>query len=144
MLLYLFILAVEPGNGVEIPPATDPTGRIIALAVAFLAVVGPYATAKVSAKKGVSNGPTPLNGTPSTTPRLDERADYLKIYVKGLEDAVEALKLENAEQRKQILELTRVSATSIAQNEALREDIAGLREEIQELRGQLRGRGNGR
>lgn len=145
MLLYLLLSATEPGNAVELPPATDPTGRLIALALAFLAVAGPYATAKVSAKKGVSNGPTPLNGSSSSPlPRLDERADYLKIYMGGLEREVETLKALNAEQQKQILELTRVSATSIAQNEALRADIAGLREEIHELRGQLRGRGSGR
>lgn len=144
MLLYLLMVVAEPGNGVEIPPATDPTGRIIALAVAFLAVVGPYATAKVSAKKGVTNGPAPLNGAPSPLPRLDAGEEYLKKYVKGLEHDVETLKAENADQRKQILELTKISATSIAQNEALRADIASLREEIHELRGQLRGRGSGR
>lgn len=145
MLLYLFLAAVAPGNGaIDIPPVDDPTGRIIVLAVAFLAVVGPYATAKVSAKKGAINGPAPMAGGDSPTPRLDLNTEYLKKYVKGIEDEVEALKAENVVLRGQVLDLTKVSATSIAQNEALREDIASLRAEISELRGQLRGRASGR
>lgn len=145
MLLYLFLAAVAPGNGaIDIPPADDPTGRIIVLAVAFLAVVGPYATAKVSAKKGAINGPAPVVGGDSLIPRLDLNTEYLKKYVKGIEDEVEALKAENVVLRGQVLDLTKVSATSIAQNEALREDIASLRAEISELRGQLRGRASGR
>jgi len=145
MLLNLILSAVDPSSPVDLPPATDPTGRVIALALAFLAVAGPYATAKVSAKKGVTNGP-PLagNGAVAPLPRLDVGQQYLERYIKGLEDDVEALKAENAIQRQQVLQLTGDRATFLAQNEALREDIAGLRAEIQELRGQLRGRGSGR
>lgn len=145
MLLYLFLAAVAPGNGaIDIPPVDDPTGRIIVLAVAFLAVVGPYATAKVSAKKGVINGPAPVAGGDSPTPRLDVGQQYLERYVKGLEDSVKSVEAENVDLRKQLLGLIEDRATFRAQNEALRADIAGLREEIHELRGQLRGRGSGR
>jgi hypothetical protein len=144
MLLFLLLAAVEPGSaGVEIPPATDPTGRIIAVAVAFLAVVGPYATAKVSAKKGAINGPAPI-GDHAATASLDVGQQYLERYVKGLEDNVKSVEAENVILRKQVLELVEDRAMFKAQNEALRADIAGLRDEIHELRGQLRGRGDGR
>jgi predicted nucleic acid-binding Zn-ribbon protein len=95
-------------------------------------------------KKGASNGPTPIAATVSPTVGLDVGEEWLKRYVKALEDDVEAVKAENTVLRKQVLELTGDRATFMAQNEALREDIAGLRAEIQELRGQLRGRGSGR
>ncbi len=138
MLLYLLMSAVEPGSGVEIPPATDPTGRIIALVVAFLAVAGPYLTAKVSAKKGIGNGPTPINGS-TPVPRLDLGQQYLERYVKGLEDTVKSVEDENKVLRKQVLDLIEDRATFKTQNEALRADIASLRDEVHELRGQLRG-----
>lgn len=142
MLLYLFILAVEPGNSVEIPPATDPTGRLIAVALATLAVLGPYFNSKVSAKKGVSNGPTPLNGA-SPTPRLDVSQQYLETYVKSLLDRAQAAEAEARDVKKQVMTLIEDRATFRAENKALREDIAELRGEVLELRGQLRGRGDG-
>lgn len=145
MLLYLLLSAVAPGNGgLDIPPADDPTGRIIVIVVAGLAVLGPYITAKVAAKKGASNGPVPLASPDSPTPRLDLGQQYLERYVKGLEDSVKSVESENVDLRKQLLGLIEDRATFRAQNEALRADIAGLREEIHELRGQLRGRGSGR
>jgi polyhydroxyalkanoate synthesis regulator phasin len=140
LLVLLLNAAVEPGNnGLDIPPASDPTGRVIALLVASLAVVGPYATAKVTAKRGASNGPTPLPVSDAATNRLDLNADYLKKYVAGIELEVEELKKENSAQRQQIIALIEDRATFRAQNEALRADIAELRTEVSELRGQLRG-----
>lgn len=141
MLLFLFLIgaATTPGSGVDIPPATDPTGRMIAVGVAILAFLGPITAAKLSAKKGVHNGPTPLD---SATPRLDVGQQYLERYVQNLEDRVKSTEGENRDLKKQVIELIEDRATLKAQNEALRVDLTELRDEVHELRGQLRGRGN--
>lgn len=139
MLLFLMLRAVEPGTSIDIPPPSDTAGRIIAVVLPILTVAGAYFNSKANAKKGLANGPTGAGNGSSPTPQLDADQQYLKRYIKGLEDSIEEAKAENVELRKLNLGLVEDRATFKAQNEALREDIAALRGEVRELEGRLRG-----
>jgi septal ring factor EnvC (AmiA/AmiB activator) len=152
MLLLLLIAvaaATTPAGGsLDIPPAPDPKSTWIAIGLALLPVMGTILAAKIQSRKGSSNGPTPLG---PETPRLDVGEHYLRRHVETLEERVKAAEAESRDLRVQIIQLIEDRATFKTQNEALRADLAeqerrhaDLRDELHELRGQLRGRGHDR
>ncbi len=139
MLAFLWSLfATAPGAEIELPPATDPRGQLYVL-IGMLAVpVCAVVSALITARKSPTNGPAPT----ADIPRLDVRQDYLNMHLKNLEDRVKTTEDENRGLRKQIIELIEDRATVRAENKALRDDVAGLRDEVHELRGRLRGPGH--
>lgn len=147
MLWILLTAVAEPGAGVDLPPATDTSGRLMVMA----GMLGPplflMITGLVNAKKPKSNGPllqTPLAGGNSPTPRLDVQDEYLQKFVKLLEDSEkdarkQLVETEQKWQRKyealeqKYLELIQKYASVAAQYEALREVV---------VRGRIQGHEN--
>ena len=156
MLLALLLAAVEPGTGLDLPPDSDPTGRLIVAAVALIGAVSPILLAKIQAKKNASNTPTPLPGD-SPTPRLDVGEGMAQRLFKELEDRriedaaryearLAAAEAKSEDLRKQVQSLIEERATFRAQVESFRAENAELRAENVEVRAELRalrGRLNG-
>lgn len=143
MLLLLLIATVvattTPGTGLELPaPAPDPKGQWLALVVAVLPVIGSIVAAKIQAKRGQFNGLEPL--FVGQTPRLDVGQEYLERYVQNLDDQINTLKIKNDDLEQKFLQVLEDRATIRAQLEAMRVDNIELRDEINVLRGRLRGR----
>lgn len=149
MLLFLFLTAAESSNGLDLPPANDLLGRWMAFAVAILVPLSAIAAAKVQAKKNPINGPTPTVSPDSATPRLDVGQAYLAQFVTHLTDRVKLTEAKNEDLERKFLDVlekyatTRAElATTNARLEAVTADNVDLRDEVNVLTGQLRGRGN--
>lgn len=148
LLMFLLYTVAEPGSQLDLPPADDPAGRWIATTVAVLTVLGPLAAAKLQAKKGATNGPSPSTPVESATPRLDVTQGYLERYVASLEKRVEHTEAKNDELDRKNLELldklsaaTAQIATMSVQLEQVHAANLELRDQVHMMQGQLRGRG---
>lgn len=144
MLLFLLLIAAAP----DLPPAADdPAGLWIARAIAVLVPISAIIAAKIQAKKNPSNGPTPLASPDSSTPRLDVGQAYLAQFVTHLTDRVRLTEAKNEDLERKYLEVLEKYATTRAdlattnvRLEAVLADNVELRDEVNILRGRLRGR----
>lgn len=139
--LWLLILSnVEPGAGIDLPPATDTTGRWIVGTVMLAIPICSVLAAYFQSKKPKTNGPS-LTTSFSDTPRLDLGQEYLAKWVKHLEDSERftQAKYEDLERKseakhqeleRKYFDLLEKYATIKAQYEALREVV--VRGRIQE------------
>lgn len=121
----------------------------MAFAVAVIVPLSAIAAAKIQAKKNPINGPAPLPVVDSTTPRLDVGQAYLAQFVTHLTDRVKLTEAKNEDLERKYLELLEKYATTRAELattntrlEAVTADNVDLRDEVNVLTGQLRGRGN--
>lgn len=138
---WLLILSnVDPGAGIDLPPATDTTGRWIVGTVMLAIPVCSVLAAYFQSKKPKTNGPA-LAVPVSETPRLDLGQEYLEKFVKHLEDSerITQAKYEDLERKsdakyqeleRKYFDLLEKYATIKAQYEALREVV--VRGRIQE------------
>lgn len=148
MLLFLLLTAAEQG-GLDLPPADDRLGQLLAWSAAILVPASAVVAAKIQARKNPINGPTPIPAPDSATPRLDVGQAYLAQFVTHLTDRVKLTEAKNEDLERKFLELmekyatTRAElATTNARLEAVTADNVELRDNVNVLTGQLRGRGN--
>ena len=140
MLLVFLLDVLQPAPGLDIPPQTDPTGRLIVTILTLLGALSPLVLARIQNKKNPSNGPTPLTPA-SDTPRLDVGQQYLERFVKSLEDRVIHAESRADELDRRCQALLEDRATIKAELKAVRADNTELRDEVHLLRGRLMGHG---
>ena len=149
MLLVFLYDVIHTAPGVDIPPQTDPGGRLLVTILALLTALSPLVLVKYQNKKNQnpSNGPTPVPAA-SDTPRLDATQGYLEKYVASLEKRVEQTEAKNAELDRKYAELmerhsvqTAQLATTNVQLETVHAANLELRDKLHLMEGQLRGRG---
>lgn len=146
--LWVFVAAVEPGTGLDLPAKDDPVGRLIVGLAIVLTPMVPWLVAKAGARKQSSNGPGAPVAT-SATPTLDTGSRYIQEYIDSLKTQIEQNKIE-AESRisaveaknelliRQVREALEDRAVFKTQVEGLTADVAELRADNVELRAENR------